>query len=334
MQARRIVLANRPDGVPKETDFRIEDVAVPDLAEGQILIRSRFISVDPGVRGRLGGRTTYAQPLSLGEVIQSANVGVIEASKHPKFAAGNWVAAAYGWQELAISDGRGVRKITETRLPPSTAIGVLGIPGLTAYFGLLEIGQPKVGETVVVSSAAGTVGATAGQIAAIEGARVVGTAGSDAKCVWLTDKLGFASAVNYRTPEDMTAVLKAACPDGIDVLFDNVGDAMIDACLPLMKPFGRIVVSGQIADYNTSAAERPGLKNTSAFIGQRLTMRGLVAFDHYKEFPRAWADLANWIVDGRLKYREDIDDGFERLPSAFVGLFTGANFGRKLVRVG
>ena len=244
------------------------------------------------------------------------------------------MAAAYGWQEAAISDGRGVRKISEARLPQSTAIGVLGIPGLTAYFGLLDIGQPKAGETVVVSSAAGTVGATAGQIAAIKGARVVGTAGSDEKCAWLTGELGFTGAMNYRTSADMTAALKAACPDGIDVLFDNVGDAMIDACLPLMKPFGRIVVSGQIADYNTSAAERPGLKNTSAFIGQRLTMRGLVAFDHYKEFPRAWAELSDWIVDGRLKYREDIEDGFERLPAAFVGLFTGANFGRKLVRVG
>ena len=333
MKTRRIVLASRPDGVPELRNFRLEETQIPELAEGQILIRSQFISVDPGVRGRLGGRTTYAQPLAIGEVIQSANAGTIEASRHPKFAVGDRVAAAYGWQEAAVSDVRGVRKITETRLPPSTAIGVLGIPGLTAYFGMLDIGQPKAGETVVVSSAAGTVGATAGQIAAIKGARVVGTAGSDEKCGWLERELGFAAAVNYRSAADMTAALKAACPEGIDVLFDNVGDSMIDACLPLMKPFGRIVVSGQIADYNKTAAERPGLRNTSAFIGQRLTMRGLVAFDHYKEFPRAWAELSDWIAAGRLKYREDIEDGFERLPAAFVGLFTGANFGRKLVRL-
>lgn len=334
MNTRRIVLAAHPDGLPKPADFRLETHELPPPTDGQLLIRSRFITVDPGVRGRLGGRTTYAEPLALGDVIQSANVGVVEASRHPKFTVGDLVAAAYGWREAALSDGRGVRKILETRLPPSTAVGVLGIPGLTAYFGMLEIGQPRPTETVVVSSAAGTVGATAGQIARIKSARVVGIAGGPQKCAWLTGELGFAEAIDHRTVPDLGAALAAACPGGIDVLFDNVGDAVVDACLPQMRPFGRIVVSGQIADYNRGAAERPGLRNTSAFIGQRLTMRGLVAFDHVRQFGQAWGELTQWLVAGDIKYREDIEDGFERLPEAFIGLFTGANFGRKLVRVG
>ncbi len=330
---RRFVLARRPDGLPAPTDFRLETVPQSLPEPGQLLVRNRFISVDPGTRGRLGDRETYAQPLALGEVIQAASVGTVELSNNPRFKSGDWVAAAFGWQQWGLSDGRGIRVIPDNGLPCSTAIGVLGIPGLTAYFGMLEIGAVKAGETVLVTSAAGAVGSAAGQMAMIAGARVVGTAGGPAKCRWLTDDLGFAGAIDYRSQPDMTRAVAQACPEGVDVLFDNVGNAMIDSTLPLMKRGGRIVVCGQMADYNKPSDEAAGLKNTRAFIGQRLTMRGLVAFDHYKEFPGAWARMTQWIAEGRLKYREDIVDGFESLPSAFIGLFSGENFGRRVVRV-
>ncbi len=330
---RRFVLARRPDGLPRVDDFRLETAPIPAMPAGGLLVRNRFVSVDPGTRGRLGDRETYAQPLALGEVIQAATVGTVEASEHPKFKMGDWVAAAFGWQEWAASDGRGIRIVPDNGLSPSTAIGVLGIPGLTAYFGMRDIGAPRPGETVLVTSAAGAVGSAAGQIAMIRGARVVGVAGGPSKCAWLTSDLGFAAAIDHRAVTDMTAAVAAACPEGVDVLFDNVGNAMIDSVLPLMKRGGRIVVCGQMADYNRPADEATGLRNTRAFIGQRLTMRGLVAFDHVREYPQAWAEMAEWIRDGRLKFREDIVDGFEHLPPAFIGLFTGENFGRRLVHL-
>jgi hypothetical protein len=331
--SRRIVLVSRPEGAPRLANFRLEAIELPDPVDGQLLIANRFISVDPGVRGRLSGRTTYAPPLAIGETVQSATVGQVIQSRQPKFAAGDWVAAAFGWQEHALSDGRGVRKVPDNGLPPSTAIGVLGIPGLTAYFGMLDIGRPQPGETVLVTSAAGAVGSAAAQIAAIKGARAIGTAGGPQKCAWLVEGLGLAAALDYRKPGDLDDTLRQACPEGIDVLFDNVGNAMIDRVLPLMRKGGRIVVCGQMDDYNRVRDDAPGLRHTAAFIGQRLTMRGFVAFDYVREFPRAWEEMTGWIGSGRLKYREDIEDGFERLPAAFIGLFEGANFGRKLVRV-
>jgi len=330
---RRFVLARRVDGLPRADDFRLETAPRPLPGEGQVLVRNRFISVDPGTRGRLGDRETYAQPLALGEVIQAATVGTVETSANPRFKPGDWVAGAFGWQEWGLSDGRGLRVVPSNGLPPSTAIGVLGIPGLTAYFGLLDVGALKAGETLLVTSAAGAVGSAAGQIGRIEGARVVGVAGGQAKCDWLTRDLGFAAAIDYRAQGDLGAALAAACPEGIDVLFDNVGNAMIDSVLPLMKRGGRIVVCGQMADYNRPAHEAVGLKNTRAFIGQRLTMRGFVAFDYVRQYPIAWERMTRWITEGRLAYREDIIDGFESLPQAFIGLFTGENFGRRVVRL-
>jgi NADPH-dependent curcumin reductase CurA len=332
MQTRRFVLACRPQGVPRETDFRLETRDLPALQEGQILVANAYASVDPGMRARLGEEATYAAPLQIGETVEGATVGRVIASRNPKFSEGDWVAAAFGWSEHGLSEGRGVRKIADQRVPLSAQIGVLGIPGITAYFGMLDIGKPKAGETVVVSSAAGAVGSAAGQIAAIHGARAVGIAGGGEKCAWLRT-IGFAEAIDRRAEPELRAAVARACPSGVDVLFDNVGNAFLDAMLPLMRPGGRIVVSGQVADYNTPAAERPGLRNTSYFITARLTMRGLVAFDYFREFPKAWADLTQWIIDGKLQYREDIDEGFENLPRAFIGLFSGDNFGRKLVHI-
>jgi NADPH-dependent curcumin reductase CurA len=331
MLTRRYVLAAPVADLPHPNHFRLETVELPAPGEGEILVRNEYISVDPGMRGRLSGVVTYAPPLGIGEVIEAATVGEVLVSRHPKFAVGDHVVAGFGWQEHALSNGRGVRRIPDDRLPRSLWIGILGIPGLTAYFGMLEIGRPQAGETVLVTSAAGPVGATAGQLARRAGCRVVGVAGGRKKCTWLGE-LGFDAVVDYKAAPDLGVAIAALCKDGVDVLFDNVGNAMIDRVLPIMRPFGRIVVSGQIADYNVPPEARVGITNTIAFIGQRLTMRGFVAFDYAKEFPRAWADLGAAVLAGELQYREDIEDGFEHLPEAFIGLFAGANFGRKLIR--
>jgi NADPH-dependent curcumin reductase CurA len=331
---RRVVLAAHVAEMPRVSDFRIDTVDQAGPGEGEVLVRNHFASVDPGMRGRLSGEASYTVPVPLGGVVGSATVGRVIASRVDAFAEGDWVAGAFGWQELGLSPGgRGIRRIPEGPIPPSAHIGVLGIPGLTAYFGLLDIGEPKVGETVLVSTAAGAVGSAAGQIARINGAFTVGIAGGPAKCRWLTEALGFDAAIDRLAEPDIAAAVARACPDGVDVFFDNVGNSLVDPILPLMKLHGRLVISGQTADYNLPAEARVGLKNTRTFITARLKMQGLVVFDYAREFPRAWAELTGWILDGRLKYREDIVDGLESLPAAFVGLFEGQNFGRKLARL-
>jgi hypothetical protein len=286
------------------------------------------------MRGRLSGEASYTAPVPLGGVVGSATVGRVIASNHDAWPVGEWVAGAFGWQELGLSPGgRGIRRIPEGPIPPSAHIGVLGIPGLTAYFGLLDIGQPKPGETVLVSTAAGAVGSAAGQIARINGALTVGIAGGAAKCRWLTKELGFDAAIDRLAEPDIAAAVARECPDGVDVFFDNVGNSLVDPILPLMRLHGRLVISGQTADYNLPPEERVGLKNTRSFIIARLKMQGLVVFDYARDFPKAWAELTGWIQDGRLKYREDIVEGLEALPAAFVGLFQSENFGRKLARL-
>ncbi len=333
MKNRRVVLAAHVTGLPKESDFAIDAVDQAPPAEGEVLVRNHFVSVDPGMRGRLSGETSYAPPVPLGGVVGSATVGRVIASRNGDFAEGDWVAGAFGWQELGLSNGRGIRQIPEGPIPPSAQIGVLGIPGLTAYFGLLDIGRPQPGETVLVSTGAGAVGSATGQIAKIKGARAVGIAGGPAKCRWLTEELGFDAAIDRLAQPDIAAAVARECPNGVDVFFDNVGNSLVDPIMPLMRLHGRIVVSGQTADYNLSANERVGLKNTRAFITHRLKMQGLVVFDYVADFPKAWAELTGWIVDARLRYREDVVEGLEALPGAFVGLFWGENFGRKLARL-
>jgi NADPH-dependent curcumin reductase CurA len=333
MKNRRVVLAAYLDGEPKESDFRIDEVEVGEPADGQVLVRNHFVSVDPGMRGRLSGRASYTAPLPLGGVLGGASVGRVVASRNPKYAVGDWVAAGFGWQEYGLGEGPGMRKVEDLRVPPSAQIGVLGIPGLTAYFGLLEIGAPKPGETVLVSTAAGAVGSAVGQIAKIKGAQAVGIAGGPEKCRWLVEELGFDAAIDRHAEPDIAAAVGRTCPDGVDILFDNVGNTLVDPLLPLMRQHGRIVVCGQTADYNLAPEARHGLRNTSYFITARLKMQGLVVFDSVRDFPTAWRELTDWILDGRLRYREDVETGLERAPAAFVGLFKGENFGRKLVRL-
>lgn len=334
-KAKRWVLASRPEGKPKLENFRLEDVTLSDPGEHEILIRTEFHSVDPGMRGRLSG-DSYTSALPVGDTVDSAMVGIVEASNNEKFKPGDRVTGGFGWVSHALSNGRGVQILDPAmyhgKLRPSAAIGVLGIPGLTSYFGLLDLGKPNAGDTVLISSAAGPVGATAGQIAKMRGCKVVGIAGSKAKCDYL-EGLGFDATINYRQAKDIGAAIAAACPDGIDIYFDNVGGAMLDAAIVNMKEHGRIVVSGQVSEYNRGPDELVGIRNVTRFITHRLRMEGLVVFDYFKGFRAAQAEMAAWIQEGKLQYTEDVSEGIEGSAAAFVGLFEGENHGRRLIKV-
>ncbi|MDB5429083.1 MAG: NADP-dependent oxidoreductase [Caulobacter sp.] len=331
---RRWVLARYVEGAPSPEDFRLEECPLPDLEDGRFLARVILASVDPGIRSRLSAGDSYAAAMKLGEGIDGFNVAEVIESRNPNYAVGELICAGGGWREHIVSDGRGyIQKITDRRVELGCWIGVLGVPGLTAWFGLNRVGQAKAGETLLVTSAAGPVGATAGHLGKALGMRVVGTAGSAAKCDWLTHDEGFDAAIDYKAETDLTAAIQAACPDGVDVLFDNVGNAMIDRVLPLMRMRGRIVVSGQVADYNLSPDQVPGIHNTKPFITHRVRMEGLVVFDDIRAFAGAQAAMADMIVLGSLKYRIEEFQGIDALPQAFCGLFRGENFGRRLVRL-
>ena len=332
-EMKRIVLARHIVGAPTPEDFRLEVLPIPALEEGQLLIANRFISCDPGTRSRLSPGASYAPPLQPGAMVDGFAVGEVVESRHPRFAAGDLVMGT-GWATHMVSNGRGyLAKVPDLGVPLSLWNGILGVPGMTAWFGLRRVAQMQAGERVLVTSAAGPVGATAGQLAKIWGAgRVVGIAGGAEKCRWLVEQCGFDDALDYKAP-DFEARFAAASSDGWDVLFDNVGNASIDRALPVMRMRGRIVVSGQVADYNLTPQEAPGIHNTREFIGKRLRMEGMVVFDDMPHFPAAQAELAGLIRDGRVQYREEIFDGLASLPEAFCGLFSGQSFGRRLVRV-
>ncbi len=336
---RRIVLARHVQGAPKPDDFGLETTDTPALAAGQFLARTLAVSVDPGTRSRLSGGASYAAGLKIGDTVDGFCVARVVDSLHPGFTPGDLVTAGAGWCDHFISDGRGYL----ARLPAADAgpspplsawIGVLGVPGMTAYFGLKRVAQMQAGARILVTSAAGPVGATAGQLARIWGAsRVVGVAGGARKCAWLRETAGFDAVIDRRAEGDLSAALRAAMPEGVDVLFDNVGNAMIDLVLPLMRRGGRIVVSGQVADYNVAPQDRVGLRNTAPFITHRLRMEGLVVFDDLKAFPAAQSELAELIAGGRLAYVEERFYGLESAPEAFCGLFRGENFGRRIIHL-
>jgi len=333
--ARRIVLASRPVGEPKPSDFRLEEFAVPQPGPGEILLRTKFLSLDPYMRGRMSDAPSYAKPVGVDEVMEGGTVNEVVASNNDRYAVGDIVLAHTGWQTHAVSKGIGLRKLDPGVAPVSTALGVLGMTGMTAYTGLLEIGQPKEGETVVVSAASGAVGSVVGQIARIKGARAVGIAGGPDKCRYVTGELGFDACVDHRAA-DFPEQLKAACPKGVDVYFENVGVPVFDAVLPLFNPFARIPVCGLIAQYNMTELP-PGpdrvpllLRNV---LTKRLTMRGFIVTDFAAKFPDFIRDMPQWIKEGRIKYREDIAEGLENAPQAFMGLLRGKNFGKQLVRI-
>jgi NADPH-dependent curcumin reductase CurA len=332
---RRILLAARPVGEPKETDFRLVEEPVPAPGPGQVLVRTLWLSLDPYMRGRMSDAKSYAAPVEIGQVMVGGAVSRVVVSNHPGFAPGDIVEGRTGWQDYALSDGAGLRKVDPALGPISTAVGVLGMPGMTAYTGLLTIGQPKPGETVVVSAASGAVGSVVGQIARIQGARVVGIAGGERKCTYLLDELGFDAAVDHRAP-DFAERLRAAVPDGIDVYFENVGGAVLETVWPLLNAFARIPVCGLIAQYNAiGLPEGPNRapQMMREILSKRLTLRGFIVGDFADQHAAFLRDVSGWIRDGKLRYREDVAEGLETAPRTFLRLFRGENFGKLLVKV-
>ena len=336
VQSTRIVLASRPDGAPTADNFRLEAVNLPEPADGQVLVRVIYLSLDPYMRGRMSAAESYADPVEIDEVMVGGTVGQVVDSRHPDFATGDYVLGYAGWQSHAVVDGNQLRTLDRDAAPLSTAVGVLGMPGFTAYSGLLKIGQPKAGETVVVAAASGPVGSAVGQIAKLKGARAVGIAGGPEKCAYLLDELGFDAAVDHRSP-NFAEELRAACPDGIDVYFENVGGAVAAAVLPLLNLYARVPVCGLIAQYNdTEAPEGPDRLPGffTRVLVKSLTIRGFIqrefVSEMYADFQR---DVSGWIREGRFAYREDIVDGLENAPAAFIGLLRCSNFGKVVVRV-
>jgi NADPH-dependent curcumin reductase CurA len=327
MISREIRLAARPLGPPKESDFELAEVDVGEPSEGEVLVRNELMSVDPYMRGRMNDVRSYVPPFALGERLEGAAVGRVLASRHDGFAEGEWVLSMLGWRELALSDGRGLQKFDGDAVPPSAALGVLGMPGLTAYVGLLDIGRPKAGETVFVSGAAGAVGSVAGQIAKLKGCRVIGSAGSEAKVAWLGE-LGFDVAFDYkRTPPR-----EALRGEQIDVYFDNVGGEHLEAAIAAARPFARFVECGMISRYNDERPE-PGPRNLAMIMSKRLLLQGFIVTDRWDRRDSFLADMVEWVREGKVRYRETIFDGIENAPRAFLGLLGGENIGKMLVRL-
>jgi NADPH-dependent curcumin reductase CurA len=334
-QAKRVILASRPTGEPKASDFRIEDYDVPQPGDGQVLLRTIWLSLDPYMRGRMSDGPSYAAPVPVGGVMEAGTVNEVVASNNPKFANGDIVLGRVGWQTHALSDGRGLTKIDTSLAPISTAIGVLGMPGMTAYTGLLDIGKPQPGETVVVAAASGAVGSAVGQIAKIKGARAIGIAGGKDKCDFVKNELDFDDCIDHRDPA-LAARLKEACPRGIDVYFENVGGPVFEAVFPLLNPFARVPVCGLIAHYNDTESKAPKWAGAlmRAVLTKRLTIRGFIVSDFAARQPDFQRDMSAWVREGKVKYKEHVTEGLDNAPAAFMGLLKGANFGKQLVRVG
>ena len=329
--SRRVILKSRPAGAPKPSDFEIVEQPLPAPKDGEMLSRTIYLSLDPYMRGRISGVKSYAKGVDPGELMVGGTVSEVVESKHPSFKPGDFVQGYDGWQTHAVSNGAGVRKLDPAQAPISTALGVLGMPGMTAYVGLLDIGQPKPGETVVVSAASGAVGAVVGQLAKLQGCRAVGVAGSKDKCEYVVNELGFDACVNYKT-DALVPALSAACPKGIDVYFENVGGDVTEAVMQLLNPFSRIPLCGLISMYNaTSPAPGPSWRY---LLTNRVLVKGFIVSDHLDRMPAFLADCTTWVREGKLKFREDIVDGLENAPTAFIGLLQGKNFGKMLVRVG
>lgn len=330
-QNRQITLASRPAGFPSESDFKLLTSEIPRPNEGECLVQGIYLSVDPYMRGRMRDSASYVAPLQLGEVMVGGVVGRVLESRYAGLKPRDIVEGYLGWQEYAVAPGTALRKVDPTLAPISTALGVLGMPGLTAYFGLLDIAGPQPGETVVVSGAAGAVGSTVGQIAKIRGCRVVGIAGGDEKIRYIVEELGFDAAFNYKTTQNYKAELKRLCPGGIDVYFDNVGGAITDAVFPLLNIHARVSVCGQISQYNLEAAEM-GPRLLWHLIVKRAKAQGFLVFDYAARYNEALDQLGQWLKQGKIGYRERIVDGIENAPRAFLEMMQGKNIGKQLVR--
>jgi len=329
---RQITLAARPSGYPKLSDFKLLTPPVPTPQEGQILVQTLYLSVDPYMRGRMNEGRSYAAGVQIDEVMTGGIVGKVIDSKHSDFQEGDIVQGNLGWQEFGISDGGDLRKIDPDLAPISTALGILGMPGLTAYCGLLEVGQPKSGETVVVSGAAGAVGSLVGQIAKIKGCRAVGIAGTDQKVDYVVNELGFDAAFNYKTVSDYNEKLQKLCPEGVDVYFDNVGGTITDAVFLNINIKARVVICGQISQYNLEEPEL-GPRKLWHLIVKRARVEGFLVFEFADRHDEGLRQMATWMKEGKLKYRETIVEGIENAPTAFIGMLKGGNIGKQLVKV-
>ncbi|MDG0795130.1 NADP-dependent oxidoreductase [Cohnella ginsengisoli] len=335
MMNRKILLRSRPQDWPTEETFEFKEEPVPQPGEGQVLVRSIYLSVDPYMRGRMSAAKSYTEPYRIGEVIEGGVVGEVVESRSDKLKPGDKVLGLLGWQLYGVADADKLRKLDEQAAPLSAYLGVIGMTGLTAYFGLMDIGKPKAGETVVVSGAAGAVGSIVGQIAKIQGARVVGIAGSDDKTAWLTEELGFDAAINYKTTTNMQEALARACPQGVDVYFDNVGGEISDAVISQINDYARIALCGAISAYNYSSDEADvGPRVFIKLIKTRSLMKGFVLAEYMDRLPEGARKLGEWLSAGKLKYEETIIEGFDRVPEAFLELFKGSNIGKMLVKVG
>jgi NADPH-dependent curcumin reductase len=325
-------LAARPSGLIKESDFEWHEEPIPTLSKGQILIRNIYLSLDPANRNWLRDVQSYIPPVAIGDVMRGITIGVVEQSRHADFQTGDIVQGMLGWQDYAVTDGLGITRLpNDPALPLTAFLGLFGIIGPTAYFGLVDIGKPKPGETLVVSAAAGAVGSLVGQIGKIKGCRVIGIAGTDEKCRWITKKLGFDAAINYKT-DSVGESLKAHCPDGIDLYFDNVGGEMMDAVLNLINVKARIVICGTISQSNTTEAV-PGPYNFRNILTQRVRVEGFIVLDYVDQFQEAIEDLSRWLTEGKIQYRVDLLDGLENAPCAVNKLFDGSNKGKLIIKV-
>ena len=328
---RRIVLAERPVGMPKPSDFRLEEAPAAEPGLGECLVRASYMSVDPYMRGRISGRKSYAASVQIGQTIVGGAVGKVIASNAPSVAVGDHVTGNLGWQEYAIASGAELRRVDPAVAPLSAYLGVLGMPGLTAYHGLLKVAGVSPGETVCVSGAAGAVGSAVGQIARLNGCRAVGIAGGPEKCAWISGELEFDAAIDYKA-QDVSNALRVAAPDGVDAYFDNVGGPVTDAVFPHLNVNSRVAICGQISQYN--AVDAPvGPRLLWHFIVKRIRAQGFLVFDFTDHHDEALAEMAGWVTQGKLKYRETIAEGIENAPAAFIGMLGGANIGKQVVKL-
>lgn len=332
MVNRQFVLASRPVGMPKESDLRMVETPVPVLRDGQVLLRALYLSVDPYMRGRMNAAKSYAPSVEIGAVMVGGGVARVEESKIPGYAVGDVVTSQMGWQEYAVSNGEGLRKIDPQAASVSTALGVQGMPGLTAYFGLLEVCGVNAGETVVVSAAAGAVGSVVGQIAKIKGCRAVGIAGGEEKTRYVIDECGFDAALDYKAVTDYQAAIQELCPGGVDVYFDNVGGPITDAVLANLNIRARIAICGQISQANDTQPST-GPRMWRHILVARARVQGFLVFDFAARYASALEQLGEWVRSGQIKYHEDIIEGFENMPRALIGLFRGENLGKRLVKI-
>jgi NADPH-dependent curcumin reductase len=328
---RQYRLAARPAGLPKRTDWQFTETPMAEPHEGEVLVRNLYLSLDPAMRGWMNEGKSYIAPVGIGEVMRAGGVGKVIASNHPRFAAGDYVGGMLGIQEYALFSGEHLTKIDPNLAPLPKFLNPLGMPGMTAYFGLLDVGQPKAQETVVVSAAAGAVGATVGQIAKIKGCRVVGIAGGAIKCRYIRDELGFDAAIDYKA-DDVRKTLRAHCPNGVDVYFDNVGGDILDTVLAQLARRARVVICGAISQYNNTTPVK-GPSNYLSLLVNRARMEGMVVFDYTSRFPEAMKEMSAWMTAGKLKSREDAVEGLENFPEALLKLFSGENFGKLILKV-